>query len=294
MEALLIVSQYTRQNRNVLIIVPSPTVNDWLIDLIRKFDIRPYILDNEERIVSENYFISLEKFKGGVVLTTYDYILSNSDRFKNIDWELCILDEAHRFRSYKIKENKTAETIISIIPNAKKILLSATPIQKNEDDIFGLINFIDEKEFLGTGGGLYFIKDIINSTIFLTNCDVLIDYDYSKILEHHRKSNNIATVICVEKNENLSYGVLELDKDGNILEIKEKPNLSFVINTGIYIIEPEFLEYIPENTFIHITDIIEKCIKNGKSIGTYVLEEENWLDMGQFDELEKMKERLEI
>ena len=156
------------------------------------------------------------------------------------------------------------------------------------------INFIDEKEFLGTGGGLYFIKDIINSTIFLTNCDVLIDYDYSKILEHHRKSNNIATVICVEKNENLSYGVLELDKDGNILEIKEKPNLSFVINTGIYIIEPEFLEYIPENTFIHITDIIEKCIKNGKSIGTYVLEEENWLDMGQFDELEKMKERLEI
>ena len=74
MEALLIVSQYTRQNRNVLIIVPSPTVNDWLIDLIRKFDIRPYILDNEERIVSENYFISLEKFKGGVVLTTYDYI----------------------------------------------------------------------------------------------------------------------------------------------------------------------------------------------------------------------------
>ncbi len=156
------------------------------------------------------------------------------------------------------------------------------------------INFIDEKEFLGTGGGLYFIKDIINSTIFLTNCDVLIDYDYSKILEHHRKSNNIATVICVEKNENLLYGVLELDKDGNILEIKEKPNLSFVINTGIYIIEPEFLEYIPENTFIHITDIIEKCIKNGKSIGTYVLEEENWLDMGQFDELEKMKERLEI
>ena len=147
MEALLIVSQYTRQNRNVLIIVPSPTVNDWLIDLIRKFDIRPYILDNEERTVSENYFISLDKFNGGVVLTTYDYILSNSEKFKNIDWELCILDEAHRFRSYKIKENKTAETIISIIPNAKKILLSATPIQKNEDDIFGLINFIDENIF---------------------------------------------------------------------------------------------------------------------------------------------------
>ncbi|MDE6182004.1 MAG: nucleotidyltransferase, partial [Eubacteriales bacterium] len=144
------------------------------------------------------------------------------------------------------------------------------------------------------GGGLYLIKDIIKETIFLTNCDVLIDYDYSKILDKHKKSKNIATVVCVRKNHNLPYGVIEIDKNENIIEMKEKPKFSFVINTGIYIIEPEFLQYIPENSFIHITDIIEKCIKEGKNIGTYILEEDAWLDMGQFDELEKMKERLEI
>ena len=156
------------------------------------------------------------------------------------------------------------------------------------------IDFIDEDTFLGTGGGLYLIKDKIKDTIFLTNCDVLIDYDYSEILKQHKKTGNIATVICIEKNQNLSYGVMETDDEGNILEIKEKPKFSFIINTGIYILEPEFIQAIPQNTFIHITDVIKNFVKQGKKIGTYVLNEDNWLDMGQFDELEKMKERLEI
>ena len=156
------------------------------------------------------------------------------------------------------------------------------------------IDFIDEDTFLGTGGGLSLIKDKIKDTIFLTNCDVLIDYDYSEILKQHKKTGNIATVICIEKNQNLSYGVMETDDEGNILKIKEKPKFSFIINTGIYILEPEFIQAIPENTFIHITDVIKNFIKQGKKIGTYVLNEDNWLDMGQFDELEKMKERLEI
>ena len=147
MEALLIVSQYSKRDKKVLIVVPSPTINDWLLDIIRKFEIRCYILENSERPINEMYRTSLQKFENGVVLTTYDYILSNSEKFKEYNWDLCVLDEAHRFRSYKIKENKTAETILSIIPNVKKILLTATPIQKNEDDVFGLINFIDDSIF---------------------------------------------------------------------------------------------------------------------------------------------------
>ncbi len=147
LEAQLIVSQYSRKHKNILIIVPTPTINDWLLDLIKKFEIKIYVLDNTERPLKEIYRTSLKGFECGVVLTTYEYVLSNNEIFKEYDRDLCILDEAHRFRNYKIKENKTAETILSIIPNAKKILLTATPIQKNEDDIFGLINFIDDNIF---------------------------------------------------------------------------------------------------------------------------------------------------
>ena len=147
MEALLIISQYYKRKNNILVIVPSPTIDTWLHNIIRTFEFRCYVLDNTERPKSESYHTSLDHFVGGIVLTTYDYVMANQDKLKDIDWQICVLDEAHRFRTYKIKENKTADAILSIIPNAKKILLTATPIQKNEDDVFGLINFIDDGIF---------------------------------------------------------------------------------------------------------------------------------------------------
>ena len=59
-------------------------------------------------------------------------------------------------------------------------------------------------------------------------------------------------------------------------------------------IEPEFIEQIPENTFIHITDVIQICMEQGKRIGAYLIEEENWMDMGQLEEMERMKEQLGV
>jgi len=147
MEALLILAQYRKRNNNCLVVVPSPTVDNWLQSIVRTFDFRCCVLDNIERPISENYTTEFNRFDSGIVLTTYDYLANNAEKLKQKDWQLCILDEAHRFRTYKIKENKTADIVLSITPNAKKILLTATPIQKNEDDIFGLINFIDDNIF---------------------------------------------------------------------------------------------------------------------------------------------------
>lgn len=147
MEALLILTQYKQNENCILVVVPSTVINNWLTSIIRTFNLKCVILDNKERPVSDNYGQSLKSFNNGIVLTTYDYLSANADDFKVFDWNLCILDEAHRFRTYKIKENKTADIVLSIIPNAKKILLTATPIQKNEDDIFGLMNFIDDTVF---------------------------------------------------------------------------------------------------------------------------------------------------
>ncbi len=156
------------------------------------------------------------------------------------------------------------------------------------------VDFIDETEFLGTGGGLRLLKGKYCGTFFMTNCDILIEDDYAKILEYHKESNNIITMVCAEKNMMIPYGVVELEPDGSVKKIKEKPEYCFLTNTGFYIIEPEFLDYIPQDTFIHITDVIKKCIESGKKVGTYRVSEEHWLDMGQLDELEKMKERLHV
>ena len=155
------------------------------------------------------------------------------------------------------------------------------------------IQFIEEEEFLGTGGGLYLLKEKIQETFFLTNCDILVEADYGKIYDIHKEKNNILTMVCVNRNQILPYGTVEMGECGNVVAINEKPEFSYYINTGLYIIEPEFMEMIPQMKFVHITDIINDAIRSGKRIGGYSVSEDCWLDMGQIDELEKMKVRMQ-
>lgn len=156
------------------------------------------------------------------------------------------------------------------------------------------VDFIDETEFLGTGGGLKLLDGKYRDTFFMTNCDILIEEDYAKIVDVHKQNNNILTMVCAEKNMVIPYGTVEVSEEGQAAALKEKPCFSFVTNTGFYVIEPEFLDMIPENTFIHITDVIQKCIDVGKRVGVYKISEDKWLDMGQMEEMEKMRQKLNI
>lgn len=174
-----------------------------------------------------------------------------------------------------------------MIVNYKKNLIKAF-FQDNEKYN---VTFTDEDVFLGTAGGLKYIENKVKSTFFMTNCDVIIDDDYASIIEHHKQSNAIITMVCTVKNYNIPYGTIKLDCDGNVSSLEEKPNYSFLVNTGMYVIEPEFLKYIPDNKFIHITDVIEKCIEEGKVVGMYPISENAWMDMGEMHELEKMRAR---
>ncbi|MGM9967098.1 MAG: sugar phosphate nucleotidyltransferase [Rummeliibacillus sp.] len=156
------------------------------------------------------------------------------------------------------------------------------------------VNFIEEEKFLGTGGGLKLLEKKYDSSFFVTNCDILIEQDYSEILNYHKKNNNIITMVCAVKNMTVPYGTVELIEGGKVVGLKEKPKLSFFTNTGLYVLEPEFINRIPENTYIHITDLIQKCIDEGKNVGAYKIDEENWMDMGQLEELERMKRKLNV
>lgn len=156
------------------------------------------------------------------------------------------------------------------------------------------VDFIEETEFLGTGGGLKLLDGKCKETFFMTNCDILIEEDYANILEYHKERNNVITMVCAEKNMVIPYGTVEVSGEGQAIALREKPRLSFVTNTGFYVIEPDFLRMIPENTFIHITDVIQKCIDIGENVGVYKISEEKWLDMGQMEEMERMRQKLNI
>ena len=101
-------------------------------------------------------------------------------------------------------------------------------------------------------------------------------------------------MVCARKKMVIPYGIVETSDGGQAVCLKEKPEFSFITNTGFYVIEPEFLDMIPENTFIHITDVIQNCIDAGKTVGVFTISEDKWLDMGQMEEMEKMKKKLNL
>ncbi|MBQ9926617.1 MAG: NTP transferase domain-containing protein [Lachnospiraceae bacterium] len=156
------------------------------------------------------------------------------------------------------------------------------------------ISFIDEEEFLGTGGGLTLLTGKVETAFFLSNCDIIIDADYSDIWAYHCNQNNAITMVCAEKEFSIPYGTVEIDENARVRGLVEKPTSTYLVNTGLYLVEPEITEQIPSNTYIHITDIIQNCIRDGKRVGTYVVKEDKWMDMGQFEEMEKMKRKLGI
>ncbi|SDH63241.1 CBS domain-containing protein [Pseudobutyrivibrio sp. 49] len=154
------------------------------------------------------------------------------------------------------------------------------------------IEYADEDTPLGTGGGLALLRGKLDETFILTNCDILIEDDYSKIYEHHKKEGNVITMVCSLRNFQVAYGVVEFGEHGNITDMKEKPEFSFFTNTGIYVVEPEVFDYIKDGEFIGFPDIINRIKDDGKKVGVYPINENSWMDMGQLDELSKMENRL--
>lgn len=189
----------------------------------------------------------------------------------------------NRFAAYGCEQ-------VFMIVNYKKDFIKA---YYADSEIRRNITFVEEEEYLGTGGGLRLLSDQIKETFFMSNCDILINADYADILDYHKQGGNIVTVVCAEKKFEIPYGTVVIDPDKRITALEEKPQFHYRVNTGFYVIEPAFLKRIPGNTFIHITDLIQRCISDGEKVGCYLIPDEAWMDMGQFDELDKMKERLD-
>ena len=156
------------------------------------------------------------------------------------------------------------------------------------------ISFVEEPEFWGTGGGLKLVEGKYEKTFFITNCDILIEADYKDIYDYHKNNENIITMVCAKKKVVIPYGTVEADEKGMVKGLKEKPTFEFKTNTGLYLVEPGFLERIPANTKIDITDVIMQCIQEKENVGMYLINENEWLDMGQLDEMERMKRHLNV
>lgn len=177
-----------------------------------------------------------------------------------------------------------------LIVNHKKEMIKA---YFNEVDRDYDVRFVEEREFLGTGGGLSLVKNQVADTFILTNCDILIKTDFSKALDLHRSQGNSVTMIVSLKNYVIPYGTVEIDVGGGVAAMTEKPTIPFFINTGCYIVERSVLDLIQDDETIDFPDVICRCMSNGLRVGVYPVSESSWLDMGQPEELARMSQILE-
>jgi len=176
-----------------------------------------------------------------------------------------------------------------IIVNYKKELMKAY-FHDNETP-YNIV-WYDEEKPLGTGGGISLLRGKMKETFFFANCDALLTANYEAMIGFHKEQGNSITMICAYKNINIPYGVVEMGENGVIESMKEKPLMSFLTNTGIYIVEPEVIEDIGDNEVIGFPDIVEREKKRGRKVAVFPVSENDWMDMGQLPELEKMRIKL--
>lgn len=150
------------------------------------------------------------------------------------------------------------------------------------------IEFFMEDKPLGTIGSVSLLKGKITTPFFVSNCDSINEQDYRDVWDYHVKNHNDMTIVTMVKSFKIPYGVIETGEDGLMTALKEKPEQTYQVNTGVYILNPELIDEIPEGEFFHITHLMEKVQKRGGRVGCFPVSEQSWRDMGEWPEYLKM------
>ena len=150
------------------------------------------------------------------------------------------------------------------------------------------IEFFMEDKPLGTIGSVALLKGKITTPFFVSNCDIVIDQDYRDVYDYHKENKNDITIVTAVKSIRIPYGVIETGENGLMTGLKEKPEQTYMINTGVYILNPDLIDEIPEGEFFHITHLMEKVKARGGRVGCFPVSENAWRDMGEWPEYLKM------
>ena len=147
-EAGIIISQkWAERKRKLLIICPANLRKQWNQELADKFFIPSMVMESAS-------FNALKKQgkrnpfeQDQVVLASFQFIRTKEDFVNKVNWDLVIIDEAHRLRNVYKPNNKIANSIKDSIQHSPKILLTATPLQNSILELYGLVSFIDDYAF---------------------------------------------------------------------------------------------------------------------------------------------------
>lgn len=150
------------------------------------------------------------------------------------------------------------------------------------------VDFFQEEKPMGTIGSVSLLKGKISTPFFVSNCDSINEQDYRDVWDYHLSNNNDMTMVTMVKSFRIPYGVIETGANGLMVALKEKPEQTYQVNTGVYILNPDLIDEIPERAFFHITQLMEKVQSRGGRVGCFPVSEQSWKDMGEWPEYLRM------
>jgi dTDP-glucose pyrophosphorylase len=150
------------------------------------------------------------------------------------------------------------------------------------------IKYLHEDKRLGTAGGLSLIEETFHDPFLVTNGDVITTLDYDDILDFHIKNKAVATMCTREYEYTIPYGVVEVSQD-KISDIKEKPCSQFNVNAGVYVLDPQVMSLIPEDTFFDMPTLFERLLENKQDIFAFNVRD-YWIDVGHVNEFQQANE----
>jgi NDP-sugar pyrophosphorylase family protein len=151
---------------------------------------------------------------------------------------------------------------------------------------FGLkIRYSYEEQPLGTAGPLSLVQGL-DETFLVTNGDILTTLKFEDLIEYHRSKKGIATIACHQRKVFIDYGVLQTAATNEITQYIEKPVYDFSVSMGIYVFEPEVLNYIPHNQYLDLPSLVLTLIDAGERVLSYPYCD-YWMDLGRLSDYEQ-------
>lgn len=180
----------------------------------------------------------------------------------------------HGFRRVFVSINHLADQIVSHLGDGRPFGCS--------------IEYLREKEPLGTGGALTLLPEIPQHPILVTNGDLLTNMDLSELMEFHQSHEAAATLCVRELSYQIPYGVVTCDDD-EVIALEEKPAHTQLVNAGIYVLDPVLLGYLPRSQQSYpLPTLIEEARNHGLGAKAYRVKDE-WMDVGHLEEYEQVR-----
>jgi len=152
---------------------------------------------------------------------------------------------------------------------------------------FGVtLNYSREEQPLGTAGPLGLLRDDLDSPFLVMNGDIMTDLDFDALMRFHQQSEAAATIVVTRRSVKIDFGVIHLDDNDHVKSWSEKPEMHYHVSAGIYVFDPEVLDYLPRGEPFDLPDLIMHLVEKKVRIKTRI-HDGYWLDIGRSDDYER-------